>query len=82
MKKGSTTIGVRSASLHARVTAYDITLNDSADKTAAKLQHRSASRLYASYLSALRTKPEARAYFAITPKAVRGLWLKLTANAA
>lgn len=60
---------------------YDISLNDSADKTAAKLQHQSARRLYNSYLSALRTKAEARDYFSITPKSVRGLWPKLLARA-
>jgi hypothetical protein len=60
---------------------YDITQNESADKTAIKLQHRNAQRLYASYLSALRTKPEAKDYFSTTPKSVRGLWPKLLANA-
>lgn len=46
---------------------YDITQNGDAIATASRLRHSSPARLYSSYLGALRTKAEARAYFSITP---------------
>lgn len=46
---------------------YHITLHGDATRTASLLRHTSPARLYASYLGALRTEAEARAYFSITP---------------